>query len=125
MTPAEIIRAHAAKQGLSPNVLAARIQKFLDQPKATVVTQGDCLFLLRDVDKTAFFYILNGGNAGGYLRALQAGVNMLRKLGYEKAAMRVADKEKSKKIAASVGINQVSYKKLDSDRDPYLMTMEL
>jgi hypothetical protein len=125
MTPAEIIRAHAQKQNLDPKALALQVQKFLEQPQSQVVTQGDCLFLVRNIDGVAFFYILNGGNAAGYLRALKSGADMLRHMGFEKASMRVSDMEKSKQIAASIGVQNVSYKRVNSKTDPYLMTMEL
>lgn len=83
------------------------------------------MFLVRNIDDVAFFYILNGGNAAGYMRALQMGAEVLRKMGFKQASMRVSDKEKSKKIAASIGVSEVSYKQVQSKTDPYLMTMGL
>lgn len=125
MTPAEIIRAHAANQGQNPNGLATNIKKFLDQPQTRVVRQGDCLFLIKTRGKVGYFYIINGGNSTGYIRALRAFADLMRKLEYKQVAMRVQDKEQSKKIAQSAGVEGVSYQEVGGESDPYLMTMEL
>jgi len=125
MTPAEIIRAHAKNQGINENQLAGQIQTFLAQPKTQVVQQNDCLFLLKSEGDVGFFGILNGGSSTGYIRALRTFVKMMQKIGFKKIAMRVEDKEQSKKIAQSAGLNSVSYKTIGGKIDPYLMTMEI
>jgi hypothetical protein len=125
MTSADIIRAHATNQGQNPNVLATSIKKFLEQPETKVVREGDCLFLIKNQNQVGNFYILNGGSATGYVRALRAFAAMMRTLGYKKVAMRVQDKEQSQKIARSIGVNSIAYKEVGGTVDPYLMTMEL
>jgi hypothetical protein len=125
MTPADIIRSHAANQGQNSNALATNIKKFLQQPETKVVREGDCLFLIKTQNEVGNFYIVNGGSATGYVRALRLFADMMRSLGYKKVAMRVQDKEQSKKIARSVGVKSVNYKEVGGTADPYLMTMEL
>lgn len=124
MTPAEIIRAHAAKQGLSPNALAINIKQFLDQPRTKMVRDGDCMFLIKAKDDVVNFYIVNGGNSTGYIRALQAFAALMQRMGFKKGAMRISDKEQSQKIAKLIGAKSVSYKEVGGTGDPYLMTME-
>jgi len=125
MTPAEIIRAHAKNQGIDENVLAGQIYDFLSEPKTQVLQQNDCLFLIKNENELGFFYILNGGNSTGYIRALRMFVTMMKALGYKKIAMRVQDKEQSAKIAKTAGIVSVSYKTIGGENDPYLMIMEI
>jgi hypothetical protein len=125
MTPAEIIRAHAKNQGINENQLAEQVHNFLAQPKTQVVRQNDCLVLVKSEGDIGFFNILNGGNSTGYIRALRAFVPMMKKIGFKKIAMRVQDKDQSRKIAQSAGINSVSYKTIGGKIDPYLMTMEI
>jgi hypothetical protein len=125
MTAAEIIRAHAANQGQNANALAINIKKFLEQPETKVVREGDCLFLIKTQDQVGNFYIVNGGSATGYVRSLRMFAEMMRRLGYQKVAMRVQDKEQSQKIARSAGVKSVDYKEVGGTADPYLMTMEL
>tara|TARA_R110000868_G_scaffold8513_1_gene44036 strand:- start:17305 stop:17682 length:378 start_codon:yes stop_codon:yes gene_type:complete len=125
MTPADIIRAHATNQGQNPNVLATSIKKFLEQPETKVVREGDCLFLVKNQNGVGNFYILNGGNSTGYVRALRAFVVMMRSLGYQKIAMRVQDQEQSQKIARTAGVKSMNYTEVGGTEDPYLMTMEL
>jgi hypothetical protein len=124
MTAAEIIRAHAANQGLNPNALAINIKKFLEQPQTKMVRDGDCMFLFMTKDDTVNFYIVNGGNSTGYIRALRAFAHLMDKLGFKKGAMRISDKEQSKKIAKLIGAKTVTYKKVGGTGDPYLMMME-
>lgn len=125
MEAKEIIRAHAANQGQDPNALATNIKKFLDQPGAKAVRDGDCIFLFVARNKIVHFFILNGGSSTGYIRALRAFAALMRKLGSKKLAMRVQDKEQSKKIAQSAGVKSVAYTEVGGTVDPYLMTMEL
>lgn len=125
MTAAEIIRAHAANQGQNANALATNIKKFLEQPETRMVREGDCMFLVNTNGDTANFYIINGGNSAGYIRALRSFSELLRRLGYKNAAMRVEDKEQSRSIARVAGVSSVSYKEVGGTADPYLMTMEL
>jgi hypothetical protein len=123
MTPAEIIRAHAKNQGINENQLAEQVHNFLKQPKTQVVQQNDCLLLLKSEGDIGFFNILNGGNSTGYLRALRTFVSMMKKIGFKKIAMRVQDKDQSKKISQSAGVSSVSYKSIGGKIDPYLMIM--
>lgn len=125
MTPTEIIVAHAERQGQNPDGLAAQIKKFLAQPQTKVVREGDCMFLVKTSDEVGYFYIMNGGSSAGYLRALRAFAEMMRRLGYKKIAMRVQDKEQSRKIAMSAGAKTVDHKEVGGKSDPYLMTMEI
>lgn len=125
MTPKEIIQQHANNQGLNPEDLANQMRKFLEQPRTKMVADGDCLFLIRDVDGTAFFYIVNGGSPTGYVRSLKSLASLLKKMQYKKCAMRVADKEQSQRIAKAAGAQDVKYKNVGGKADPYLMTMEL
>lgn len=125
MTPPEIIRAHARNQGIDENVLAGQIHDFLSEPKTQVLQQNDCLFLIKNEHGLGFFYILNGGNSTGYIRALRMFVTMMKALGYKKIAMRVQDKDQSAKIAKTAGTVSVSYKTIGGKHDPYLMTMEI
>jgi hypothetical protein len=124
MTAAEIIRAHAKNQGQNANVLAINIQKFLEQPKTKMFREGDCMFLTKTKGDTVNFYIINGGNSTGYIRALRAFAKLMDRLGFKKGAMRISDKEQSQKIAKLIGAESVSYKKVGGTGDPYLMTME-
>ncbi|CAB5220109.1 hypothetical protein UFOVP239_54 [uncultured Caudovirales phage] len=125
MTPPEIIRAHAKNQGLDESTLSGQIHDFLLNPKTQVFQQNDCLFLIKNEDDVGFFYILNGGNATGYIRALRLFVAMMKKLGYRKIAMRVQDQDQSAKIAKSAGVNSISYKTVGGENDPYLMIMKV
>lgn len=124
MTAAEIIRAHAKKQGQNANALATNIKKFLEQPQTKMFREGDCMFLTKTKDDTVNFYIINGGNSTGYIRALRGFAALMEKLGFKKGAMRISDKEQSEKIAKLIGAKSVSYKKVGGTADPYLMTME-
>ena len=124
MTAAEIIRAHASNQGQNANALATNIKKFLDQPRTKMFREGDCMFLTKIAGDTVNFYIVNGGNSTGYIRALKAFAELMERLGFKKGAMRISDKEQSQKIAKLIGAKSVSYKKVGGTGDPYLMTME-
>jgi hypothetical protein len=73
---------------------------------------------------TVNFYIVNGGNSTGYIRALRSFAALMDRLGFKKGAMRISDKEQSKKIAKLIGAKTVTYKKVGGTGDPYLMTME-
>jgi hypothetical protein len=125
MTPAQIIKTHAVNQGQNVDGLAAQVQNFLDQPKTSVIKEKDCLFLVKAAEGIAYFYILNGGNQMGYVRALKEFKNIMRTLGYHKIAMRVEDQETSKRIAMASGAKSVKYKHVGGAGDPYLMTMEI
>lgn len=124
MTAAEIIRAHAKKQGQNANALATNIKRFLEQPQTKMFREGDCMFLTKVKDDTVNFYIVNGGNSAGYIRALRSFAALMEKLGFKKGAMRIADKEKSEQIAKLIGAKSVSYKEVGGTGDRFLMTME-
>lgn len=125
MTSAEIIQAHAIKQGIDPALLASQVKKFLSEPKTKMVQQGDCLFLIQSKDNIGYFHIFNGGNAGNYIRSLRMFVTFMQKLGYHQIAMRVQDKQQSQKIAASAGVKSANYQEIGGRIDPYLMIMEI
>ena len=124
MTSAEIIRAHAKMQGQNPNALATNIKKFLEQPQTKMFREGDCMFLTKVKNDTVNFYIVNGGNSTGYIRALKAFAELMKRLGFKKGAMRISDKKQSEKIAKLIGAKSVSYKEVGGTGDPFLMTME-
>jgi hypothetical protein len=48
---------------------------------------------------------------------------MMKKIGFKKIAMRVQDKDQSKKISQAAGVDSVSYKTIGGKIDPYLMIM--
>lgn len=125
MTPSEIIRAHAKNQGIDENILAGQIHDFLAKPKTHVFQQNDCLFLTKDEHGVGFFYIVNGGSAPRYIRAIRMFIDLMKKMGYKQIAMRIEDKQQSQKMATAVGVRSVSYKTIGGKHDPYLMTMEI
>jgi hypothetical protein len=86
MNAAEIIRAHAQKEGMDPDNLALQIQEFLKQPNATVVRDDTCLFLIQTVHDKALFYIVSAGNESEELKTI---TSLLHKMGFKKAARMV------------------------------------
>lgn len=125
MTADEILQVHAKNQGIDPRMLRTQTNAFLKMPETQIFQQGDCLFLVKTENGVGHFYIFNGGNAAGYLRALRVFVDLMKKLGFKKIAMRVEDVEQSKKIAASAGVLTTDYEHVGGEVDPYLMTMEI
>jgi hypothetical protein len=125
MTADEILQVHAKNQGIDPRLLRGEAKEFLKSPKTQIFQQGDCLFLVKFEDDIGYFHLFNGGGASQYLRSLRMFVKLMKKLGLKKIAIRVDDKEQSKKIAASIGALSSEHKYIGGKVDPYLMTMKV
>lgn len=127
MTPLEIIKEHARRTlpNEDPGKMVAQVADALQKPQTQLLQEGDCVFLIRADKKSAFMYIFNGGGQVGYLRALGIFTQLMRKLGFERLKMRVTDTDLSRRIAATAGVDKVTYKHVGGGTDPYVMTMEL
>lgn len=126
MTPAEIIKTHAARNGLSAERFAAEIGAFLKLPRAKVVREGDCLFLFRSEGKTANVYVVNGGQSStGFVRAVREFVKLMQQLEFKTVVTSVNDKERFQRILEGTGVKKVSFSDTGRRLDPYRMTVEL
>jgi hypothetical protein len=51
--------------------MVAEINGTLKQKNSFAVRSGDCMFIYKVSGNTALFYIVNGGNAMGYIKAIK------------------------------------------------------
>ena len=128
MTPDEIIQNHIEKNHLSTTkqMMAREVNAFKKTPNSYVARELDCLFLVRLHGTTAHFYIINGGSAKGYIRAVKKLLEELKKKGVKHIQMRVQDQNSAMMIGRSVGGKNIRFHHTHPGRtDSYMMVMEI
>ena len=127
MTQEEIVAAHLRNNGMAsnPEDLIRNINMIL-RSGGDIVREGNCLLVFKKFRDGVLIYMINGGNATGYIRAFRKFMSMFEKIGITKGYMRVADTASAQQIARTVGLGNVSFEPMSGAKtDPYLMAMEL
>jgi len=128
MTPEQIVANHIKNNNLdtTKEQMIAEINGTLKQKHAFAVRSGDCMFIYKVSGNSALFYIVNGGNAMGYIKAIKEFFATMKKANIRLLQMYVDNTTTAEKLAKTAGAISVSFKKDEKRKvDPYLMSMEI
>jgi len=128
MTPEQIVENHIKNNNLDTTKakMIAEINGTLKQKNAFAVRSGDCMFVYKVSGNSALFYIINGGNAMGYIKAIKEFFATMKKANIRLLQMYVDNTTTAERLAKTAGAISVSFKKDEKRKvDPYLMSMEI
>jgi hypothetical protein len=128
MTPEQIVANHIKNNNLDTTKaqMVAEINGTLKQKNSFAVRSGDCMFIYKVSGNTALFYIVNGGNAMGYIKAIKEFFATMKKANIRLLQMYVDNTTTAERLAKTAGAISVSFKKDEKRKvDPYLMSMEI
>ena len=128
MTPEQIVENHIKNNNLdtTKKQMIAEINGTLKQKNTFVVRSGDCMFIYKVSGNSALFYIVNGGNAMGYIKAIKEFFATMKKANIRLLQMYVDNTTTAERLAKTAGAISVSFKKDEKRKvDPYLMSMEI
>jgi 3-deoxy-D-arabino-heptulosonate 7-phosphate (DAHP) synthase len=128
MTPEQIVANHIKNNNLdtTKEQMIAEINGTLKQKHAFAVRSGDCMFIYKVSGNSALFYIVNGGNAMGYIKAIKEFFATMKKANIRLLQMYVDNTTTAERLAKTAGAISVSFKKDEKRKvDPYLMSMEI
>jgi hypothetical protein len=128
MTPEQIVENHIKNNNLDTTKaqMVAEINGTLKQKNSFAVRSGDCMFIYKVSGNTALFYIVNGGNAMGYIKAIKEFIATMKKANIRLLQMYVDNTTTAERLAKTAGAISVSFKKDEKRKvDPYLMSMEI
>jgi len=128
MTPEQIVENHIKNNNLDTTKakMIAEINGTLKQKNTFAVRSGDCMFIYKVSGNTALFYIVNGGNAMGYIKAIKEFFATMKKANIRLLQMYVDNTTTAERLAKTAGAISVSFKKDEKRKvDPYLMSMEI
>jgi|Laugresbdmm110sd_1035091.scaffolds.fasta_scaffold23959_2 hypothetical protein len=128
MTPEQIVENHIKNNNLDTTKaqMVAEINGTLKQKNSFAVRSGDCMFIYKVSGNTALFYIVNGGNAMGYIKAIKEFFATMKKANIRLLQMYVDNTTTAERLAKTAGAISVSFKKDEKRKvDPYLMSMEI
>ena len=128
MTPEQIVENHIKNNNLdtTKEQMIAEINGTLKQKHAFAVRSGDCMFIYKVSGNSALFYIVNGGNAMGYIKAIKEFFATMKKANIRLLQMYVDNTTTAERLAKTAGAISVSFKKDEKRKvDPYLMSMEI
>jgi len=128
MTPEQIVENHIKNNNLdiTKSKMIAEINGTLKQKHAFAVRSGDCMFIYKVSGNSALFYIVNGGNAMGYIKAIKEFFVTMKKANIRLLQMYVDNTTTAERLAKTAGAISVSFKKDEKRKvDPYLMSMEI
>jgi hypothetical protein len=128
MTPEQIVENHIKNNNLDTTKakMIAEINGTLKQKNSFAVRSGDCMFIYKVSGNTALFYIVNGGNAMGYIKAIKEFFATMKKANIRLLQMYVDNTTTAERLAKTAGAISVSFKKDEKRKvDPYLMSMEI
>ena len=128
MTPEQIVENHIKNNNLDTTKakMIADINGTLKQKHAFAVRSGDCMFIYKVSGNSALFYIVNGGNAMGYIKAIKEFFATMKKANIRLLQMYVDNTTTAERLAKTAGAISVSFKKDEKRKvDPYLMSMEI
>ena len=128
MTPEQIVENHIKNNNLDTTKaqMVAEINGTLKQKNSFAVRSGDCIFIYKVSGNTALFYIVNGGNAMSYIKAIKEFIATMKKANIRLLQMYVDNTTTAERLAKTAGAISVSFKKDEKRKvDPYLMSMEI
>jgi hypothetical protein len=128
MTPEQIVANHIKNNNLDTTKaqMVAEINGTLKQKNSFAVRSGDCMFIYKVSGNSALFYIVNGGNAMGYIKAIKEFIVTMKKANIRLLQMYVDNTTTAERLAKTAGAISVSFKKDEKRKvDPYLMSMEI
>jgi len=128
MTPEQIVANHIKNNNLDTTKaqMVAEINGTLKQKNSFAVRSGDCMFIYKVSGNSALFYIVNGGNAMGYIKAIKEFFATMKKANIRLLQMYVDNTTTAERLAKTAGAISVSFKKDEKRKvDPYLMSMEI
>ena len=128
MTPEQIVENHIKNNNLDTTKakMVAEINGTLKQKNTFAVRSGDCMFIYKVSGNSALFYIVNGGNAMGYIKAIKEFFATMKKANIRLLQMYVDNTTTAERLAKTAGAISVSFKKDEKRKvDPYLMSMEI
>jgi len=128
MTPEQIVENHIKNNNLDTTKaqMVAEINGTLKQKNSFAVRSGDCMFIYKVSGNTALFYIVNGGNAMGYIKAIKEFIATMKKANIRLLQMYVDNTTTAERLAKTAGAISVNFKKDEKRKvDPYLMSMEI
>jgi hypothetical protein len=128
MTPEQIVENHIKNNNLDTTKaqMVAEINGTLKQKNSFAVRSGDCMFIYKVSGNTALFYIVNGGNAMSYIKAIKEFFATMKKANIRLLQMYVDNTTTAERLAKTAGAISVSFKKDEKRKvDPYLMSMEI
>ena len=128
MTPEQIVENHIKNNNLDTTKaqMVAEINGTLKQKNSFAVRSGDCMFIYKVSGNSALFYIVNGGNAMGYIKAIKEFFATMKKANIRLLQMYVDNTTTAERLAKTAGAISVSFKKDEKRKvDPYLMSMEI
>jgi hypothetical protein len=128
MTPEQIVENHIKNNNLDTTKaqMVAEINGTLKQKNSFAVRSGDCMFIYKVSGNTALFYIVNGGNAMGYIKAIKEFFATMKKANIRLLQMYVDNTTTAERLAKTAGAISVNFKKDEKRKvDPYLMSMEI
>lgn len=128
MTPEQIVENHIKNNNLDTTKakMIAEINGTLKQKHAFAVRSGDCMFIYKVSGNSALFYIVNGGNAMGYIKAIKEFFATMKKANIRLLQMYVDNTTTAERLTKTAGAISVSFKKDEKRKvDPYLMSMEI
>ena len=128
MTPEQIVENHIKNNNLDTTKakMIAEINGTLKQKNSFAVRSGDCMFIYKVSGNSALFYIVNGGNAMGYIKAIKEFFATMKKANIRLLQMYVDNTNTAERLAKTAGAISVSFKKDEKRKvDPYLMSMEI
>jgi hypothetical protein len=128
MTPEQIVANHIKNNNLdiTKAQMVAEINGTLKQKNSFAVRSGDCMFIYKVSGNSALFYIVNGGNAMGYIKAIKEFFATMKKANIRLLQMYVDNTTTAERLAKTAGAISVSFKKDEKRKvDPYLMSMEI
>jgi hypothetical protein len=128
MTPEQIVENHIKNNNLDTTKaqMVAEINGTLKQKNSFAVRSGDCMFIYKVSGNTALFYIVNGGNAMSYIKAIKEFIATMKKANIRLLQMYVDNTTTAERLAKTAGAISVSFKKDEKRKvDPYLMSMEI
>jgi hypothetical protein len=128
MTPEQIVENHIKNNNLDTTKakMIAEINGTLKQKNSFAVRSGDCMFIYKVSGNSALFYIVNGGNAMGYIKAIKEFFATMKKANIRLLQMYVDNTTTAERLAKTAGAISVSFKKDEKRKvDPYLMSMEI
>ena len=128
MTPEQIVENHIKNNNIDTTKaqMVAEINGTLKQKNSFAVRSGDCMFIYKVSGNTALFYIVNGGNAMSYIKAIKEFFATMKKANIRLLQMYVDNTTTAERLAKTAGAISVSFKKDEKRKvDPYLMSMEI
>ena len=128
MTPEQIVENHIKNNNLDTTKakMVAEINGTLKQKNTFAVRSGDCMFIYKVSGNSALFYIVNGGNAMGYIKAIKEFFATMKKANIQLLQMYVDNTTTAERLAKTAGAISVNFKKDEKRKvDPYLMSMEI